>query len=204
MLREPAPSRDRADARLCVLTGVVYPGVVTGLAQLLFPAQANGWLVDGATGESSAARSSARRSPSPSTSTRGRRRPARLRRHRVGRHQQGPDRPQAGGHADRAAPWRSAIEEDGAVQRTDSRGHGDGVGVGPRSGHLARRTPQLQVARVARARGIDGGLASARSVDRHVEGRAVRLLRRAARERAAPQHRARQPGASPGVSLGSP
>ena len=27
---------------LCVLTGVVYPGVVTALAQLLFPRQANG------------------------------------------------------------------------------------------------------------------------------------------------------------------
>ncbi|HEX8718567.1 MAG TPA: potassium-transporting ATPase subunit KdpC [Gemmatimonadaceae bacterium] len=30
---------------LCVLTGVVYPGVVTGLAQLLFPRQANGSLI---------------------------------------------------------------------------------------------------------------------------------------------------------------
>jgi K+-transporting ATPase ATPase C chain len=30
---------------LCVLTGLIYPGVVTGLAQLLFPRQANGSLV---------------------------------------------------------------------------------------------------------------------------------------------------------------
>ena len=30
---------------LCVLTGLIYPGVVTGLAQTLFPAQANGSLV---------------------------------------------------------------------------------------------------------------------------------------------------------------
>ncbi len=30
---------------LTVLTGVIYPGVVTGLAQLLFPYQANGSLI---------------------------------------------------------------------------------------------------------------------------------------------------------------
>jgi len=30
---------------LCILTGVIYPGIVTGLARLLFPKQANGSLV---------------------------------------------------------------------------------------------------------------------------------------------------------------
>ncbi len=32
-------------AVLCVLTGVLYPGMVTGMAQLVFPSQANGSLV---------------------------------------------------------------------------------------------------------------------------------------------------------------
>ena len=41
---------------LCVITGLIYPGVVTGLAQLLFPRQANGSLVDGRTAGSWAAR----------------------------------------------------------------------------------------------------------------------------------------------------
>jgi len=36
---------------LCVITGLVYPGVVTGLSQLLFPRQANGSLVLGADGK---------------------------------------------------------------------------------------------------------------------------------------------------------
>jgi K+-transporting ATPase ATPase C chain len=36
---------------LCVLTGLVYPGIVTGLAQLLFPRQANGSLVMGPDGK---------------------------------------------------------------------------------------------------------------------------------------------------------
>jgi K+-transporting ATPase ATPase C chain len=35
---------------LCVLTGLVYPGIVTGLAQLLFPRQANGSLLRAADG----------------------------------------------------------------------------------------------------------------------------------------------------------
>jgi K+-transporting ATPase ATPase C chain len=36
---------------LCVITGVVYPGIVTAVAQLLFPHQAEGSLIRGATGQ---------------------------------------------------------------------------------------------------------------------------------------------------------
>lgn len=36
---------------LCVITGVVYPGIVTAVAQLLFPRQADGSLVRGTSGQ---------------------------------------------------------------------------------------------------------------------------------------------------------
>ena len=35
---------------LCLITGLVYPGIVTAVAQLLFPRQANGSLVTGPRG----------------------------------------------------------------------------------------------------------------------------------------------------------
>jgi K+-transporting ATPase ATPase C chain len=45
MLRHQLRPAIVATLLLCVLTGLVYPGVVTGLAQALFPRQANGSLV---------------------------------------------------------------------------------------------------------------------------------------------------------------
>jgi potassium-transporting ATPase KdpC subunit len=45
MLREQLRPAVVLTLLLCALTGLVYPGIVTGLAQLLFPRQANGSLV---------------------------------------------------------------------------------------------------------------------------------------------------------------
>jgi len=45
MLRKQLRPAIAMTLTLCVITGVVYPGVVTGLAQVLFPRQANGSLV---------------------------------------------------------------------------------------------------------------------------------------------------------------
>ena len=45
MLRSQLRPAVVATLVLCVLTGLVYPGIVTGLAQVLFPRQANGSLV---------------------------------------------------------------------------------------------------------------------------------------------------------------
>jgi K+-transporting ATPase ATPase C chain len=45
MLRKQAWPAVATTLVLCVITGLIYPGVVTGLAQVLFPRQANGSLV---------------------------------------------------------------------------------------------------------------------------------------------------------------
>jgi K+-transporting ATPase ATPase C chain len=45
MIREHLRSAIVLTVLLCLLTGLIYPGVVTGLAQLLFPRQANGSLL---------------------------------------------------------------------------------------------------------------------------------------------------------------
>ena len=46
MIRQQLRPAILLTALLCVLTGLIYPGVVTGLAQVLFPRQANGSLVE--------------------------------------------------------------------------------------------------------------------------------------------------------------
>ena len=109
-----------------------------------------------------------------------------LRRNCVGRNQQGIDGPQARRHARRAGgracgERRRRREGEGAVR------HGDGIRLRSRSAHLpGERLPPGLSRRPSTERRLRRRARSARPPCR---GPAVRLLRRAARERPAPQHR---------------
>jgi K+-transporting ATPase ATPase C chain len=154
---------------LCVLTGLVYPGVITGVAQVLFPRQANGSLITTPTGQviGSAllgqqfaraeyfhSRPSAAGAGYDDTLTGGT--------------NKGPTDVKL---ADTliAGAVDSEVKLDGAVK-----GHvpadlatSSASGVDP---HISPASALLQVARVARARHLDS--AAVRTlVDRHVEGR---------------------------------
>lgn len=159
---------------LCVLTGVLYPGLVTGLAQLLFPYQANGSPVTGADGHligsaligqpftrpeyfhprPSAAGSGYDASASSGTN-------------------KGPtDRKLADTLV--AGAVDDAVRNDGAVK-----GHvpsdmatSSASGLDP---HISPANARLQVARVARARHADPYAIRA-LVDAHTEGRTFAVL----------------------------
>jgi len=154
---------------LCVLTGLVYPGVITGLAQVLFPWQANGSLVTGANGQVQGSaiigqqfaradyfhsRPSAAGAGYDDTLTGGT--------------NKGPTDLKL---ADTliAGAVDSEVKLDGAVK-----GHlpsdlvtSSASGIDP---HISPASAFLQVARVARARHLDTAAVRA-LVDRHVEGR---------------------------------
>jgi K+-transporting ATPase ATPase C chain len=154
---------------LCVLTGLVYPGVITGLAQALFPHQANGSLITTPTGQviGSAllgqqfaraeyfhSRPSAAGAGYDDTLTGGT--------------NKGPTDLKL---ADTliAGAVDSEVKLDSAVK-----GHlpadlvtSSASGVDP---HISPASALLQVARVARARHLDSAAVRA-LVDRHVEGR---------------------------------
>ncbi len=173
---------------LCVITGSSIPASSPVLAQVLFPRQANGSLVDG---ERHGRRQRADRPAVhaagvlPSASVGG---GQRLRCHRVVGHEQGPDGRKL---ADTliAQAVDSVVANDGAVQGQipSDMVTSSASGLDP---HISPANAQLQVARVARARGADAG-ARARARRRARRRPAVRLLRRAARQRAAAQPRAR-------------
>lgn len=153
---------------LCVITGLLYPGIVTALAQLLFPRQANGSLVvvNGHVVGSALIGQSFTQPyyfhPRPSAAGAG------YDDTLSGGTNLGPtsaklaDTMVAGGVA-------NAVKDDGAVRGNipSDMVTASASGVDP---HISPANAFLQVARVARARGVDSAGVRA-LVARHVEGR---------------------------------
>ncbi len=154
---------------LCVITGLVYPGVVTGLAQLFFPQQANGSLITNASGHvvgSELIGQSFSRAeyfhPRPSAAGAG------YDDTLSGGTNKGPTDVKL---ADTliAGAVDSEVKLDGALKgRVPSDlVTSSGSGLDP---HISPASAFLQVGRVARARGLDSAVVRA-LVARHVEGR---------------------------------
>jgi K+-transporting ATPase ATPase C chain len=158
---------------LCVITGLLYPGAVTAVAQLLFPSQANGSLIrrDGTPvgsrliGQEFAApyyfhsRPSAAGAGYDATASAGT--------------NKGPTDKKLADTLIAQAVDR-VVKEDGA-----EKGHipadmvtASASGLDP---HISPANALLQVARVARERGADGQAVRA-LVERHIEGRQFGVL----------------------------
>ena len=158
---------------LCLVTGLLYPGVVTGLAQLLFPWQAHGSLVRAngrVVGSALIGQPFTRPEyfhPRPSAAGRGYDATA------SGGTNKGPtDRKLADTLI--ASAVRQVVQEDGAV-----RGHipadmvtASASGLDP---HISPANAELQIARVANARGIPAETLRA-IVGRYTEGRQFGFL----------------------------
>jgi K+-transporting ATPase ATPase C chain len=158
---------------LMVITGLIYPGLVTAVAQLLFPRQANGSLVirDGhvvgsaligqqfARAEYFHARPSGAGAGYDAAASSGT--------------NKGPTDVKL---ADTliAQAVDSAVRLDGAVKGRipSDLVTSSGSGLDP---HISPASAFLQVARVARARGLDSAVVRA-LVERHVEGRQLGFL----------------------------
>lgn len=158
---------------LIALTGFVYPGIVTGLAQLFFPHQANGSFVDayghtvGSTLIGQSFSSPAYFHPRPSAAGSG----------YVGDSSSGTNK----GPTDRkladtliAQAIDSAVKNDGAVkgQIPADMVTSSASGLDP---HISPANAALQVARVALARGVPAEQVRALVVA-HTEGRQFGLL----------------------------
>jgi K+-transporting ATPase ATPase C chain len=153
---------------LCVITGLVYPGVITAVAQLIFPRQANGSLITAngqVIGSALIGQSFAQARyfhPRPSAAGAGY-----------------DDTLSAGTNkgptdlklADTliAQAVDSAVRLDGAVKGRipSDLVTSSGSGLDP---HISPASALLQVRRVAQARGVDSAVVRA-LVDRHIEGR---------------------------------
>ena len=157
----------------CVITGFVYPGIVTGLARLLFPHQANGSLIsaDGQVkGSELIGQSFARAEyfhPRPSAAGSGYDGTA------SGGANKGPTDAKL---ADTliAQAVDGAVKLDGAVKGRipSDLVTASGSGLDP---HISPASALLQVERVARARHADSAVVRA-LVERHVEGRQLGLF----------------------------
>jgi potassium-transporting ATPase KdpC subunit len=153
---------------LCLLTGVIYSGVVTGLAQVLFPRQANGSLVtvNGRVVGSALIGQPFTRPyyfhPRPSAAGAGYDASA-----SSGTNKGPTDRKLADALIARAVD--AAVATDGAVKGKipSDMATSSASGLDP---HISPANAYLQVARVARARGADSAAVRA-LLDRHVEGR---------------------------------
>jgi K+-transporting ATPase ATPase C chain len=159
---------------LCVITGVVYPGIVTAVAQLLFPHRANGSLIREASGQAIGseligqsfaraeyfhARPSAAGSGYDGTASGGT--------------NKGPTDVKL---ADTliAQAVESAVRLDGGVKGRipSDLVTSSGSGLDP---HISPASALLQVARVARARSADTAVVRG-MIQRHVEGRQFEFL----------------------------
>lgn len=158
---------------LCVLTGAVYPGIVTALAQVLFPRQANGSLIvrdghvvgSGLIGQSFSLPGYFH--PRPSAAGKGYDATA------SGGTNKGPtDRKLADTLI--AGAIDEVVREDGAVRGRipSDMVTSSGSGLDP---HISPANAQLQAARVARARGLSEDTVRALVV-RHTEGRQLGFL----------------------------
>lgn len=153
---------------LCVLTGLVYPGVVTGLAQVLFPRQANGSLVtvDGRVVGSALIGQPFTRAeyfhPRPSAAGGGYDAAA-----SSGTNKGPTDRRLADTLIAQAV--NDAVTNDGATKGRvpADMATASASGLDP---HVSPANAQLQVARVAHARGVDSARVRG-IVDAHTEGR---------------------------------
>lgn len=173
MLRTQLRPAVVATLLLCVLTGLVYPGVVTGLAQALFPRQANGSLVtvDGRVVGSALIGQPFTQPhyfhPRPSAAGRGYDGVA------SGGTNRGPtDRKLAdtliGGRADSLVA--AGVTSAGAIPTDMVTASASGLDP-----HISPANAALQVARVAAARGVAPARVRA-VVARHTEGRQFGLL----------------------------
>jgi potassium-transporting ATPase KdpC subunit len=158
---------------LCVLTGLVYPGIVTGLAQALLPHQANGSIVNvngRPVGSALIGQPFTRPEyfhPRPSAAGEGYDAAA-----SVGTHKGPTDRKLADTLITGAV--ETAVKEDGAERGkipTDM-ATASGSGLDP---HISPANAELQLARVARARGMAPERVR-ELIAQHTEGRQFGVL----------------------------